>query len=459
MNSPTQELASYIVNEEYSNLPSEVIEKAKRCILDSIGCQLGGYNSEPGRRMAKIMVEFGGRHDATVSGDGTKAPLHSASLVNTYLANVLDYDDTFRGHPGCTVIPPALAGAEMIGASGKELIVAVVVGYEVHSRVCGAMYTKPENLDKIGGVAPQTLGSAASCSKILSLSYESVCDALGIAGATAPVQSNIKTGGPEAVPPTMKIGFYSCSLTGTISTLMAKFGITGPHDILDGETGFWRMIGADECHFDYLTQGLGFTYEIMDVAYKPYSCCRWLHSSIDAVMAVFQQNQISLREIQNVKITTMAGETNIEYMKNPQPENFIAAQFSLPYSIAVAMYGVTPGPDWIAPSTRQNRDILALASKIQCKFELKNWRTGSNANNWPATVVIRLDKGDEFSHTVEFPKGSPKNMMTDKELDTKFFSMATPVIGEERASQIAEMTRNLEKVDDLREIGILLKEK
>lgn len=458
LNSPTQQIASYVEKEKYEHLPSDVVKKTKRCILDSIGCQLGGYTSNPGRCMADLFIGLGGRGDATVIGSSRKIALQSAALVNTYMANILDFDDTFRGHPGCTVIPPALAGAEMVRASGKELITAVTVGYEIHAHVFQAMYSSPEKFEKVSGVASQTFGSVASISKILSLSYESVLNALGIAGSTAPVQSNAKTGGSEEVPPTMKVGFYSCSQTAVISALLAKSGITGPHTILDGDTGFWQMIGADECRFELLTQGLGSEYETMHIAFKPYSCCRWFHSSIDALLSIIKENKFRPQEISAIQITTKGGKTNLEYMKNPRPENFVAAEFSLPYSASVAAFGIEPGPDWISEKSMSDKSIQGLASRIHCEFELKNAKSAkaSDVNTWPAYVGVQLNNGEVFSRQVDYPKGSPMNMMSDEELDEKFIHLAKPVLGVDKAPMVMDMIKNLEKIDDVNEITDLL---
>lgn len=451
MSSATEEIAQYIKNEKYEHLPGEIVKKAKRCILDSIGCQLGGYRSNPGRRVADLFIGLGGRGDATAIGSSRKIALPNAALVNTYMANILDFDDTFRGHPGCTVIPPALAGAEMVGATGKELITAVTIGYEIHARICQAMYSSSETADKISGVASQVFGSVASISKILSLSHESVSDALGIAGSTAPVQSNSKTGGAEEVAPTMKVGFYSCSLTGVTSALLAKSGVTGPHTILDGDAGFWRMIGADECRFELLTRGLGSEYEIMHVAYKPYSCCRWFHSSIDALLSIKAENDIPPGDIRAIQVLTKGGKTNLGYMKNPRPKNFVAAEFSLPYSASVAAFGIEPGPDWISELTMNDNSIETLASRIYCEFEFKNAKSGnaSDMNTWPASVSVELNNGAVYSCTVEYPKGSPMNMMSDWELDQKFIHLATPVLGADKTLRVMDRIKNLEKIDNV----------
>ena len=459
MDSPTEVLGHYIADADFSDFSEAVIKKAKLCILDSIGCILGGYASEPGRKVADLMRDLGG-HDATILGSNMKAALPNAALANTYMANVLDYDDTYHGHPGCTILPPALAGGEMTGASGKDLLTAVIVGYEVHSRVARAMYEAPETIDKISGVACQTFGSAASASKILSLPASGILDALGIAGATAPVQSNSKTGGAENVPPTMKVGFYACSSVGAMSALMAKRRIDGPHNILDGDTGFWRMIGAERCEFDELTRELGQEYEILNVAFKPYSCCRWFHSSLDALLSLVREHGVTIENMRKMKAETMGGKRDLDYMKNPHPANFVAAEFSLPYSMAVALAGLNPGPDWISEKAMSDKIILETAAKAECSFLRKSSGTGSadEVHKWPATVELVLKDGSNFSNSVEYPKGAPRNRLTDEELTAKFVRLATHVITEETARMAVKMINRLEKIEEVGELTTLISE-
>jgi 2-methylcitrate dehydratase PrpD len=344
----------------------------------------------------------------------------------------------------------------MIHASGKDVLTAIVVGYEVYTRVAQAMDYAPSTVDRVGGVACQTYAAVASSSKVLSLDLDQVLDALGIAGSTAPVQSNAKTGGSEEMPPTMKVGFYQCSLVGTTATLLAKNGITGPHHILDGENGFWRMIGADSCDFDRMAHGLSKEYEIMNVAFKPYSCCRWFHAALDAALAIAEENKIDVRSIQRIDVKTIGGKSNLEYMKNPRPGNIVAAEFSLPYSMAVALHGIKPGPEWFATKTMKDKGILDLAVRIKVTFGLKSESDRKeDFHKWPTTVDIATNRGT-FSKRVEYPKGSPKNMLTDPELDAKFMRLAQNVLGEDAARELKITVSRLEQVSDITELTSLL---
>lgn len=457
MESPTRTLAQYIIESQFSDFPINVVEKAKRCILDSLGCALGGYASEVGNRVANTMASLGGRRDSTILGKGVRVAFPNAAMANTYLANILDYDDTYTSHPGCTAIPPAIGGGEMISASGKDVLTAVVAGYEVYSRIAQAIHYEPATIDKVSGPTRQTFAAVTSASKVLSLNLEQVLDALGIAGSTAPVQSNSKTGGSEEIPPTMKVGFYQCSYVGATAALLAQSGITGPHNILDGDTGFWRMIGADNCDFEKMSHGLGEEYRILNVAFKPYSCCRWFHASLDAALEITKENHIELSSIQSINVKTIGGKSDqvLWYMKNPDPENIVAAEFSLPYSMAVALHGIKPGPEWYAATTMKDTRILNLAAKITCTFESKSEQDRNDYHKWPTTVEIVTNHGT-FSKKVKYPKGSPQNMLTSEELDSKFMRLAQSAIGEEAARQIRTLVNQLENVNDVNELTSLL---
>jgi len=457
MDSPTRILAEYIVESQFSDFPVSVLEKAKRCILDSLGCALGGYASEAGNRVANTIASLGGRRDATILGRGEKVAFPNAAMANTYLANILDYDDTYTSHPGCTTIHPAIGGGEMIGASGKDVLTAVILGYEIYSRIAQAIHYAPATVDKVSGPTRQTFAAVTAASKVLSLNLDQVLDTLGIAGSTAPVQSNSKTGGSEEMPPTMKVGFYQCSYVGATAALFAQSGITGPHNILDGDTGFWRMIGADSCDFDRMTRGLGAEYKILDVAFKPYSCCRWFHASLDAALETTKEHSINLSSIQTINVKTIGGKSDevLWYMKDPGPGNIVAAEFSLPYAMAVALHGITPGPEWYAANTMKNMEILKLAEKIKCTFASKSEKDRQDYHKWPTTVDIVTNQGT-FSKQVEYPKGSPKKMLTPDELDSKFMHLAQNSMSEDAAREIRSLVSRLEQLSDITELTSLL---
>ena len=440
---------------EFRDFPPEVIQKAKKCFLDFLGCALGGYASEPGANFARIAGSLGGR-DSTILGSGVKAGLANVASANTYMANIMDYDDTYRGHPGCTVNSAALAAGEMAHVSGKDVLTASIVGYEVHSRVGASLYYSPATNAKLRGIMHQTYGAVSAAIKILGTGPDQIIDALGIAGATAPVQSNAKTSGEENVPPTLKIGFYACSLIGVFSALLAKNGVTGPHNILDGDTGFWRMMAADRCDFDKLVHGLGTEYEILNVAFKPYSCCRWFHSSLDALFEIIRDHTIDVDDISRITVQTTAGKSKVAYLTNPRPENCVGAVFSLPYSIAVAISGIPPGPRWISQATMNDKKILDLALKVHCSFQEKSEHDHmKDIHRWPATVEVTTAAGTYSKH-IEYPSGSPKNMIGDERLREKFLSLANPVIGEDNAKRVVEMVDAFEHVSDINELTALL---
>ena len=231
----------------------------------------------------------------STDGVRSKPDCGTAALVYATLINALDYDDIYKkGHPGATVMSAALALAERIDCSGPDLIEAVVVGYEVSGRVGMSLTQSTPRKTLHGHGTWQTMGAVATAAKLLRLDVRQTAHAIAIAAANAPVASVMKTV-YGARPSMAKNNFGAAAQVGVNAALLARHGFEGPLDIFEGETGFWRMFGADGCDAGRLTEGLGHLYEIREVGFKPYSCCRILQSSIEAAVEVFRRAEIDPR--------------------------------------------------------------------------------------------------------------------------------------------------------------------
>jgi len=216
----TQRIVEYCVDLDFNVLPNEVIQKVKTNILDSIGCTLGGYKTDVGRIVTNVMRRLGGKPVSTLLGSGFKVSCTNAAYANSLMSNALDFDDCFGGHSGSTIIPPALAIGETFRASGRDLIAAVVVAYEVMGRISAAMEPSREYASKVLGMGTyQTLGAVIAASKLLSLSTSQYLSALGIAGANAPVPSCMKTSLNPVGATMVKNNYGTASEVGVMSTL------------------------------------------------------------------------------------------------------------------------------------------------------------------------------------------------------------------------------------------------
>lgn len=182
------------------------------------------------------------------------------------------------GHPGASIIPAALAIGEWKNASGKDVINAIFIGYDVGNRIGKAIQPSYERLQKVWGVGTwQTFSAVVAAGKVLGFDLHHLLNAFGVAGATAPLPNTQKWGWDLEERPIhwVKEPIGWPSWTGTTAAVLASYGFVGNKYILDGDNGFWIMAGSDQCNFDEMTRGLGSQYEVHNLAIKPYSSCRW----------------------------------------------------------------------------------------------------------------------------------------------------------------------------------------
>ena len=443
--SAAKRLAKYIVGEKVALLPPDVATKAKLCVQDSIGCLFGARDTA----VARTMAEFSG----DIAGcDGAKLDCGTTALVSATLINALDYDDIYKkGHPGATVMAAALALAGRVDCSGADLLEAVVVGYEVSGRVGMSLMHAAPRKTLHGHGTWQTMGAVATAAKLLRLDARQTAHAIAIAAANAPVASVMKTV-YGASPSMAKNNFGAAAQAGVNAAFLARRGFEGPLDIFEGETGFWRMFGADDCDRQQLTGGLGYVYEIREVGFKPYSCCRILQSSIEAAVELFRRAKVDPRTGGYHSILVLAPPIVCEApFSNASPTDMWSAQFSAPYTIALALSGVEPGPGWFTQQRLSDQELRALAGKI----ELRPYKAAADAkpSHHAASAEIRLDDGQLLKAEVKVARGEAANPMSEAALDRKFLHLATAVIGPDASNRILELVKSLETAASVRSLA------
>ena len=362
-----------------------------------------------------------------------------------------DIDDSFAGHAGSTIVPPSIAVGEAIGSSGRDLITAVVTAYEVLGRIAIAMEPSKEYVAEVHGLGTyQTFGSVIAASKLLSLSKYEVQSALGIAGANAPVPSLWKTSLNPIGATTIKNNYGTASEVGVRSALLAKEGLEGPHDIFEGNKGFWRWF-SDRCKYNLIDQGLGEEYLILETPYKQYPTCWFHHPAIDAVLEIQRKHRFHRDKIEKIKIGTFT--PAIEGSHDlAEPKGIVKAQQSMKYSIAVSLAGITPGQGWYANDTLNDPEIIKIAKKIEL---LVNPEAEKPYPQKMIAYVKMTVSGETYYARVDCPKGDALNPLTDHELNKKFMSLAS-YLGSSKREKIMDTINNIEKVKDIRTLTSLL---
>jgi 2-methylcitrate dehydratase PrpD len=454
-NTIAEKLSSYIVSTTYGDIPERILKKVKQVFLDSLCCVIGGSQTTVGQISAKVMKDVKGKRESTILGRGGKFPAPNAAFANSMMANALDFDDTFpwAGHPGSTIIPPALAIGEKMASDGKAILLSILLGYEISGRIGIAVRPSPEGLKKVWGYGTwQTFGATVVAGKLLGLSARELNHAFGIAGCNAPVPSLYKSClGPSGTT-MVKNNYGTASQVGILSALLAAEGFQGPIDIFEGDKGFWRMAGSDRCDFEALTQKLHEDFKIEQIAFKPYPSVRWNHSAIDGVLKIVHDNRLNIEEVEKIEVRSFHLVTHHPF-DLVEPKDLGEAVFSTPFDIAVAIAGIPPGPDWYAQSQLTNPLILNLAKKVELIED-------PEANeSYPSKLLSKVTikaRSRVFEMRVDYPKGEVQNPLSQEDLENKFRGVAYRYLTREKAERIIRLVNSLENLKDIRDLTKML---
>lgn len=447
----TDSLAQYILSESYDKLPNEAIVKAKELILDTVGCAFGGYLTRADDFLIKYVCRLQGKSECTIIGDGAKVPCGYSAGVNSQMANILDFDETYRnrGHPGASIVFCTLAAAERQKASGKDAITALVTGYEVATRIGEATHPSPEFLRKVWIQNFLVFGCVAAAGKLLNLSKEQIKHSIAIAGATAPtlnVHRIIDMPGSIFKSP----NFWMARLA-IEAVDLAKEGMTGFYDYLDSDRGYWVTV-SDRCRWQLMTQNLGEQYNIVKyMALKPWSTCKWILPGIELVLEIMKKEKLGENDIEEIVFRGHQKVCGPPY-NVPDPRTMWDACWSVPYSIAVAVLGYKPGPAWFAEETLRNSRVLDLASKIRIQADDEATKMHEEKSELSMAKIELRAKNQVFFRKTDVTKGDPGKPLNREEIEAKFVDMATEVISLQNAQKLASTLWNLEKLGSVQSL-------
>ncbi|UCH01648.1 MAG: MmgE/PrpD family protein [Candidatus Bathyarchaeota archaeon] len=258
----TRRLANFAYNFSYNSVSDFVIKQVKRCLLDYLGVTLAGYETPLGKTIVNYVKNIGGCREATLIGDGCQVPCSNAAFANATLGHILELDDGHRyarGHPGVTSIPAVLSIAEKEDSHGKDVVTAIILGYEIFARIAKAI--NPSHLLRgfhTTGTCG-TFGAAIAAGKVLDLNEKELTNALGIAGTQASGLMEVFWGESRIKP--LQAG--KAAQSGVLAAILAKEGITAPDTILEGEKGFIRAT-SDSYNLEQIVKGLNQDFEIMN---------------------------------------------------------------------------------------------------------------------------------------------------------------------------------------------------
>ncbi|QRG69035.1 MmgE/PrpD family protein [Brevibacillus choshinensis] len=414
--SVSKEFAQYVTRLTYAELPQEVVAFAKICILDWLGSALAGSSKAPIHMLAQVAQELGGSEQATLVTGGRSSVTHAA-LVNGASSHIVELDDIHKAsiiHAGTVVIPAALAVAEWKQKSGRELIEAIVAGYEVCYRIGEAVspshYYFWHNTATCG-----TFGAAVAASKLLGQREEQIVHTLGSAGTQAAgLWEFIEDG---AMSKQLHPG--KAAMNGILAALLAEKGFTGASRILEGKRGFVRAM-SQEVDPEQMTQGLGTTHKIMENSFKIHASCRHTHHAIDLIVAMMAEHGVSWQKVERVRVRTY--QVALTITDNPDPGSVYAAKFSLQYCVALALVKGSAGLHDFTEEALYDPVIREVMRRVEVCVDPDI--DARYPRKWEAAAELDLADGTTICQHAEYPKGDPENPVTHGQIVQKFRTLA-----------------------------------
>lgn len=449
----TAELAKFIRDLSYSSLPPEVIAHVKRCVLDTIGCGLFGSTLPWNKILMDGLRELDHASQVPIWGNGARFSMTDAALINGTMVHSFELDDLHsRGiiHLGSVALPPSHALAVHLGnISGKKWIEAVVAGYETGARV--GMLVGTSHLLK--GFHPTgtcgTFAAAAAAGKLLDLSEDELMNALGIAGAQS---AGLMAAQYSSMVKRMHAG--RAAQSGLLASLLARKGLTGATDILEAEYGGFGTTMSDQLDFTSASRGLGSSFELMNVGFKPYSCCGSNHTSVDALKEIFKENHIPSEAIERIDIrTTRATKVHVGWPYSP--ESVTSAQMNLYYTAAAFVLEREAFIDQFTEERIKDPRILNYLSRIHIEADADLDAEGPTKRH-SVRVKVHLKDGRYFEKRVDYPLGNSKNPMTPTDLENKFRKLVGKVFPENRINQLMTEIDHLDQLDNVNQLNRLL---
>jgi 2-methylcitrate dehydratase len=443
----SEALAHYAINLKYDDLPEEIVRVAKRSILDTLGCAIGGYSAGPSQIAMKLASGVNAKQGATVLCSGIKTSPDLAVFANGVMIRYLDFNDGFvsltrgAGHPSDT-IAALLTAAELTGGSGRDLIAATVLSYEVFCKIMDVFDNQEIGVDHstVTGFA-----ATVSASRLMGLSGQQMVHAIGI---TAGGNTALHAGRAGTLSNWKSYAAADASRKAIFSVQLAQSGMTGPNQVFEGRGGFFEVISRKP----FTPLKLGEPYGILRTFTKRFALGQFSQSAVQAAMKA-RQFFADPAEIQEVTIG--ASHAAIKIMADSpdkwRPQTHETADHSMPYAAGVAlMYGKIE-PEYYEDPYLHDQRLLELVSRIKCIPSEEADRMEKEFNL--CELELLLKSGERKRVRVEYHRGHFKNPMTDAEMEEKFRSLAHKQLS---ASRVDNLLHLLWRLESLPEVSTLI---
>jgi 2-methylcitrate dehydratase PrpD len=436
-------LAEYAAREQTAPLSESVRHHARRALIDWFAALLPGATLPPATLMAAALEDELGHGEAIIYGSGRRGSLRAAALINATASHTIEFDDIFRDavyHPGCPVIGAALAAAQARAADGETLLRAIVIGYEISTRIGVAVQPSHYKYWHTTGTVG-TFGAAAAVAAVLKLDGQRTAHALANAGTfAAGLQQAFRS---DAMSKPLHAGHAADA--GAMAALGAARGVTAALDVLEGPAGFGAAMstGAD---WSRASDGLSKRYNITSMTSKNHGCCGHCFAAIDAALALKAEHRFRPEDIS--RITVGGYRATVDVTGRKSVGTAFEGRFSTPFTVATALIHGSVRLAAFEPARLADPEVQALMQRIDVVLD-----AGCEADfpaRRSAVVEIEMQDGRRLRRHQPHRKGDPEEPLTDAELTGKFFELTVPIIGHNAAEDLLADLWSLERQPHVR---------
>jgi 2-methylcitrate dehydratase PrpD len=450
----SRRLARNVASLSVDQLDGATIASTRTSILDAIGVMIAASRLGEGCDAFVEIARASGAGPSTVLGHAFKTSPVMAAMANGAMAHALDFEDTHDDtlvHPHAAAVPAALALAEALGnVSGRELITAVAAGADLACRLALGFIEPPQGR---GYYLVPMLGlyaAAAACGKLLRLSEDELIEALALASCQAICSDELVTYAPSHL---RAIRDAFTAKAGILGAMLAKRGVKGFDRPFEARGGLYGLHAGGRFDAARMLADLGRVYEGARVSFKPWPSCRGTHAHIEAATGLLRDHKIDPPDIADVHVTVSGFFAHLcePSADKPKPQTAIAAKFSAPFTVALALRNGTVTLADFEPARLRDHETRTLAGRVSHTIE-KAW-TGAAATR--GAVAIRTAAGATLTHAIEFPLGHPRNPMSHQAIVAKFrdcLQHARAPINPAAVERLIDRLGNLEQLDDVRTI-------
>jgi 2-methylcitrate dehydratase PrpD len=441
------QLAAFVADVTYDDLPTEAVRTAERCYLDTLGVAVAGASSPPGRTAAGLLDAAGsGGGEATVLGHGTGASATDAAFANGTAAHALDFDDMTPtiGHPSPPLVPAALAVGELTAATGRDLVTAYAAGFEVGTRIGTAL--EPSHYRK-GWHSTSTFGTfsaTAAAASLLGLDAERARHALTVAASSpAGLQRNFGTY-------TKPMHAGQAARSGVTAALLAADGFTADDAAITGDSGFLDVYSGPDGVDREAVPAVGGTWLLREdgVQVKKYPCCYRTHPAIAAAAGLVSEYGIDSESVERVRVT--GSERGPQILQHDDPDTGFEGKFSMPYTVAVAIVRGEASLDDFEDENVADPAVQRVRERVA--FEVD---TDVAYTSFETTVEIETSDGDRYETTRQNPPGRD-TPISDEEVREKFADCASRTLDDEAVERARDRLDDL-RAQDAEEVAALVR--